>query len=114
MKITFDSSRVFITFHQEGNPSQNKRVPGQICLPVYLAIKQKQLRLTYEIQLLRKDAAERFVRRVEEAAAGLLGPNMNDTESLASGRSGRSEVLLKNRPIRSFSFIHFIHYCLSA
>ena len=57
VSFSFHSSRIFITFHQEGNSAQNKGMPGRICMPVYLAIKQKQLRLNYEIQLLRKDAA---------------------------------------------------------
>ena len=60
VKITFDAQRVFIQFHQEGNPSQSKKLPGRICLPVYLAIKQKQLGQNFTIQLLDKRVAEQY------------------------------------------------------
>lgn len=63
-KITFDSQRVFLQFHQEGNPFQHKRVPGRICLPVYLAVKQKQLGSNYLLQLLDRRVAEKYTSQV--------------------------------------------------
>jgi len=63
-KITFDSQRVFIQFHQEGNPFQHKRVPGRICLPVYLAIKQRLLNIPYHLRLFDKRDAELYRSRV--------------------------------------------------
>lgn len=86
--IKFDSQRVFITFHQEGNPSQVKRIPGRICLPVYLAVKQRQLGCKYKIRMMRKEAAEVYSHHIEESARQILASS--DTMSLASGRSGRS------------------------
>ena len=65
-KITFDSQRVFIQFHQEGNPFQHNRIPGRICLPVYLAIKMRQLGMHYCLQLLDKRVAEQYTYRVCE------------------------------------------------
>ena len=63
-RITFDVQRVFIQFHQEGNPALLKKLPGRICFPVYLAIKQKQLGMNYHIQLLDHDVAERYTYQV--------------------------------------------------
>jgi len=91
VKINFDSQRVFLTFHQEGNPAQKDKIPGRICLPVYLAVKQKQLRRPYSIKLMRLEAAERYSHRVEESARQFL-MDSNETSSVASGRSGRTEV----------------------
>lgn len=89
-KITFDSQRVFLQFHQEGNPFQHKRVPGRICLPVYLAVKQKQLGSNYTLQLLDRRVAEKYTSQVEESAKRLL--NVSDVESVVSSVSSRSEV----------------------
>ena len=63
-RFTFDSQRIFIQFHQEGNPTQRRKIPGRICLPVYLAVKQKQIGSQYTIQLMDRKAAERYSERV--------------------------------------------------
>ncbi|XP_046649298.1 probable ATP-dependent RNA helicase spindle-E [Daphnia pulicaria] len=89
-KITFDSQRVFIQFHQEGNPYQSMSVPGRICLPVYLAIKQRFLGIPYHVRLFDKRDAENYRARVEESARRLL--LMSDVESVVSSQSIPSEV----------------------
>ncbi|KAK4021219.1 hypothetical protein OUZ56_003138 [Daphnia magna] len=89
-KITFDSQRVFIQFHQEVNTSQHKQVPGRICLPVYLAVKQKQLGWNYTLQLLERMVAEKYTSQVEESAKRLL--NVRDVESVVSSVSSRREL----------------------
>ena len=64
-KVTFDGQRVFVQFHQEGNTAVlNKKLPGRICFPVYLAMKQKQLRINHNIQLLGRDVANRYINQV--------------------------------------------------
>ena len=91
--ISVDAQRVFIQFHQEGNPEQKKQITSsKVCLPVYLAVKLSKLGKPFMIRLMEKDKAERYVRHVEESAKKLLDSTFSDVESLASGRSGRSEV----------------------
>lgn len=68
VKINFDSQRVFITFHQEGSSSKI----GRISLPVYLALKQAQLRHSYSIQLIKNDSAEKYSHTIEDSAKKLL------------------------------------------
>jgi hypothetical protein len=71
-KIMFDSTRVFIQFHQEGNPLQMKKIPGRIALPVYLALKQKKLQSRkldpranfYTIKLMDPRDAEKYLQEV--------------------------------------------------
>ena len=65
-KITFDGARVFIQFHQEGNPSHARSIRGRICLPVYLAIKQRLLRNTYKIKLLQPNIAKYYCQKVRQ------------------------------------------------
>lgn len=64
VKITFDSQRVFIQFHQEGNPAQMKKIPGRICLPVYLAVKQRMLANHIMIHMLDRKVAESYTYQV--------------------------------------------------
>ena len=90
-KITFDAQRVFIQFHQEGNPALMKKLPGRICFPVYLAIKQKQLGMNYHIHLLDRAVAERYTNQVELTARRLLNPSDDESET-SSSLSNRSEV----------------------
>jgi hypothetical protein len=91
--ISVDAQRVFIQFHQEGNPEQKKQITSsKVCLPVYLAVKLSKLGKKFKIRLTDKDEAEQYVRHVEESAKKLLDSTLSDVESLASGRSGRSEV----------------------
>lgn len=66
-RITVDSQRVFIQFHQEGNPTQQKRLPGKIGLPIYLALKQKQLGIPFQIKLLDKRDAESYSNQVHQS-----------------------------------------------
>ena len=63
-RITFDSQRVFVNFHQEGNPTQLKKLPGNIGLPIYLALKQKQLQMNCKINLEDIREAERYSYQV--------------------------------------------------
>jgi hypothetical protein len=63
-KIKFESQKVFIQFYQEGNSFQHNRIPGRICLPVYLAIKMRRLRMNYELQLLENRDAKQYNSRV--------------------------------------------------
>ena len=91
--ISVDAQRVFIQFHQEGNPVQQKRITSsKVCLPVYLAVKLSKLDKKIRIRLMEKRAAERYVQNVEESAKRLLDSTFSDIESVVSGRSGRSEV----------------------
>lgn len=64
VKIHFDASRVLIQFHQEGNPAQQKKVPGRICLPVYLAVKKRLLGNHFQICLMDRRDAERYSNQV--------------------------------------------------
>ena len=71
-KIMFDCTRVFIQFHQEGNPLQMKKIPGRIALPVYLALKQKKLQSRkldprtnfYTINLMDPSDADKYLKEV--------------------------------------------------
>lgn len=71
--ITIDETRVFVTFHQGGNPSRKKRIPSRVALPVYLAIKQRQLqnskmkpRYYFKIDQLDQDESDQYLKTVSK------------------------------------------------
>ena len=64
MNVSFNCSRVFLHFYQEGNTTQKEIITGKIGLPVYLAVKQRLLRMPYEIQLMLPSMAEMYSRKV--------------------------------------------------
>jgi len=75
LNVSFEDRRVFLQFKQEGNSAQRKNIPGRIGLPVYLAVKQRLLRMPYQLQLMNPQIAEQYCYQIEENAKLLVKRN---------------------------------------
>lgn len=71
--IKVDATRVFLTFHQRGNPEQKKRIPGRIPLPVYLAVKLGQIGRQFHLAPMADRDIESYLTEVS-FTAGLVEP----------------------------------------
>ena len=90
--ISVDDRRIFVQFHQEGNPEQKKRLTSsRICLPVYLAVKQYKLNKPFIIRLMDAHAAEEYVRHIERYGKELT-ESFKDAAANSSGRIGPRDV----------------------
>ncbi len=84
VKVTYDSSRFFITFKQNGHLAEAIRIPGRNCLPLYIVVKQQHLlKRSFGIQLWQSPHAHSEV--VDKAADRFLA-QLRITEPSQSGQ----------------------------
>lgn len=64
LSVAFEDERTYLQFRQEGNSAQRKNIPGRIAMPMYLAVKQRLLRMPYQLQLMDPRIAEKYCYQV--------------------------------------------------